>query len=103
MKKIKVEKWHDITKRVVLNASSQDGIIPASIFQDSFVRIINSTSIGYVDIELGVRMKALGHSEISWDASLPNHSCLECSIKKGGTPKQPFHLPAAHPQPTPAK
>ncbi len=48
-KKNKWEKWHESSKRLVLNAASTNGVMAAEDIPESYLRIINSETAGMAD------------------------------------------------------
>jgi hypothetical protein len=79
-KKNKAEKWHGLSQRLVLNAASADGQLPATEIPDSYQYIINSKTAVMADKELHSQMVALGHPDVGFAhgtaASLYNGSIL---------------------------
>jgi hypothetical protein len=62
-KKDKAEKWHGLSWRLVLNAASTDGQLPATEISKSYQDIINSEMAVMADKELHSQMVALGHHD----------------------------------------
>jgi hypothetical protein len=62
-KKNKYEKWHDTSRRLVLNAASEDADEAADSIPSSYLRIINSETAGMADRELQSQMRILGHED----------------------------------------
>jgi len=79
-KKDKAEKWHGLSRRLVLNAASTNGHVPATEIPESYQLVINSETAAMADKELHSQMVALGHREIGFAhgtaASLYNGSII---------------------------
>ena len=79
-KKDKAEKWHGLSRRLVLNAALTNGQVPAEQILESYQLIINSKTAAMADKELHSQMVALGHREVGFAhgtaASLYNGSIL---------------------------
>ena len=65
-KKNKWEKWHESSKRLVLNAASTNGDTAAEDIPESYLRIINSETAGMADKELYNQMTALGFPDVGF-------------------------------------
>ncbi len=61
-KKNKAEKWHPMSRRLVLNAASTNSDSPAEEIPMSYLRIINSKTAEMADKELQSQMSELGHA-----------------------------------------
>ena len=57
--KNKYEKWHETSRHLVLNAASNKA---AKFIPPSYLRIINSKTVGMADRELQSQMRILGHN-----------------------------------------
>jgi hypothetical protein len=61
-KKDKAKKWHGLSRRLVQNAASTNGQVPAEQIPDSYQLVINSEIAATADKELHSQMVALGRS-----------------------------------------
>ena len=65
-KKDKAEKWHGLSRCLMLNAASTNGQVPAEQIPESYQLIINSKTAAMADKELHSQMVALGHREVGF-------------------------------------
>ncbi len=65
-KKIKAEKWHHTSQRLVLNTASINSDSPAKKIPESYLCIINNTTARMADRELQHQMSELGFLDASF-------------------------------------
>jgi hypothetical protein len=65
-KKDKAEKWHGLSRRLIQNAASTNGQVPAEQIPDSYQLVINSETAAMADKELHSQMVVLGHREVGF-------------------------------------
>ena len=91
-KKDKAEKWHGLSRRLVRNAASTNGQVPADDIPASYKLIINSETAAMADKELHSQMVALGHREVGMRTGQPPASTMAASFGTQGTNQATYHF-----------